>query len=280
MSSPLAGAYVRIAEPHEYSEAAWILTRGFAQDPCMNWFGSVKTMIPAYRDIPDYDAHPAAAKRALKNLHIFQTALTQATILSGGFITVAVIPNSNEDATQEAGTASGAAPGEIIAGATLWLRPGQPLDFPLSTIIRSGIWRVLRGWGLTGVKRVLLDFSPQVEKTLEKGFKARNLDRLDSWHLLEMSVDPQYQDKGLGSLMMKDGFERTSPKPVHLEATTAKSRDIYAHYGFEIDEEHSFGRSAVNEQGLAVDSKDAAMGYPEWIMTKWNYDSANQGTES
>lgn len=34
--------------------------------------------------------------------------------------------------------------------------------------------------------------------------------------------------------MMKDGFERTSPKPIHLEASTAKSRDIYSRYGFQV----------------------------------------------
>ena len=34
--------------------------------------------------------------------------------------------------------------------------------------------------------------------------------------------------------MMRDGFERTAPKPVHLEATTPRTREIYAHYGFEV----------------------------------------------
>ena len=34
--------------------------------------------------------------------------------------------------------------------------------------------------------------------------------------------------------MMKDGFTRTNPYPVHLEATTAKSRDVYAHFKFEV----------------------------------------------
>lgn len=86
--------------------------------------------------------------------------------------------------------------------------------------------------------------------------------------------------------MMKDGFERTLPKPIHLEATTAKSRDIYARYGFEvyavrstlrqthltegvmqIDEEHCFGRGTVDSNGLTA-YKNERTGYPEWIMTK------------
>ncbi|KIJ47291.1 hypothetical protein M422DRAFT_226420 [Sphaerobolus stellatus SS14] len=121
-----------------------------------------------------------------------------------------------------------------------------------------------------------MDFSLAVEKSLEKGFKARNLDRLDSWHLLEMAVGPPYEGKGHSifqgscSLMMKGGQERTSSKPIHLEATTARSRDIYALFEFEppysltvwIDEEHCFGRGAVDINGLTV-NKDAATGYPE-----------------
>lgn len=35
-------------------------------------------------------------------------------------------------------------------------------------------------------------------------------------------------------MLIEEGFRRASPKPVHLEATTAKSRDIYARYGFEV----------------------------------------------
>ena len=39
---------------------------------------------------------------------------------------------------------------------------------------------------------------------------------------------------GYATLLMEDGFRRASPKPVHLEATTAFSRDIYLHYEFEV----------------------------------------------
>ena len=35
-------------------------------------------------------------------------------------------------------------------------------------------------------------------------------------------------------MLMEDGFRRTSPKPVHLEATKASTRDLYAHFGFEV----------------------------------------------
>ena len=34
-------------------------------------------------------------------------------------------------------------------------------------------------------------------------------------------------------MLVEAGFRRTTPKPVHLEATKAPTRDIYAHFGFE-----------------------------------------------
>ena len=41
-------------------------------------------------------------------------------------------------------------------------------------------------------------------------------------------------ETGYTSLLMDAGFRRTTPKPVHLEATKASTRNIYAHYGFEV----------------------------------------------
>lgn len=213
MPCSIPGAYVRFAEPHEYSEVASVLAHGFARDPCMNWFGGVKNLglVPAFEDEPDYEAHTAAAKRTLDNLLVFQRAVSKATVLSGGFILVAVIPK--EQRIGKASTEESS--GETIAGVSLWLRPGQPMKLPLTTIVRSGVWKVLHRWGLVGVKvpaflilvclslileatnqRVVIDLSSAVERSLHKGFKARNMDRLDSWHLLAVTVDPPYQGKG------------------------------------------------------------------------------------
>ncbi len=97
-----------------------------------------------------------------------------------------------------------------------------------------------------------------------KSFKAHNMERLDSWHLLEIVVDPAHEGKGIvacrffafyqGStftglcgLMMRDGFGRTTPKPVHLEATTSRSLDIYAHFGFEVIAGGSVTKNVISD---------------------------------
>ncbi|PBL03947.1 hypothetical protein ARMGADRAFT_910758 [Armillaria gallica] len=191
----------------------------------------------------------------MENLRRFQRCVVHATINAGGIITLALAPKNGGDSEEQ-----------IIAVA-LWMTPGKTFDLPFSTLIKSGAFSVLMGWGVRGLKRFFVDFTPHVEESLHKSFKSRNLDRLDSWHLLEIVVDPSHALLGFCSLLMKDGYSRASPKPIHLEATTPKSKDIYLHYGFEIDSEHVFGKGQVDEAGHTAKSA-AATGYPEWVMTK------------
>jgi len=39
---------------------------------------------------------------------------------------------------------------------------------------------------------------------------------------------------GYTSLMIKERFKTIAPVPIRIEASSPKSRDIYAHYGFEV----------------------------------------------
>ncbi|RPD54351.1 hypothetical protein L226DRAFT_494445 [Lentinus tigrinus ALCF2SS1-7] len=264
-SSKHPGAYVRLARPNEYAAVTRVLTRAFAKDPAMNWYGCVTALVD------DIDSPTPKAERTMQNLSWFQEALVRATILVGGVVTVVAIPQSGGqvETLNGHGSKGTETSNEEIVAVSLWLPPGKTLDMGPITVFRSGILKVLRGWGLKGVKRVLLEFSPAVEGTLERSFKAHGHDRLDSWHLLEVVVDPNHQKKGYSSLLMEEGFRRASRKPVHLEATTEVNREIYARYGFEVDEVHQFGVGQVDKNGIKAQG-EAATGYPEWIMTKWS----------
>ena len=46
------------------------------------------------------------------------------------------------------------------------------------------------------LQRALVDFSSAVEDSLDTSFKAHGQARRDSWHLVEMAVDPEYEGKG------------------------------------------------------------------------------------
>ncbi|RDX42777.1 hypothetical protein OH76DRAFT_1410855 [Lentinus brumalis] len=259
-------AYVRAAHRSERKDIARVLTRAFAKDPAMNWFGCVPELV-------DDIVNPSPrAKRSMRNLSQFQDSLVRAIMLVKGVVEVVVVPRVDEARANTEGKekrkSKEAPQKEEVVGVALWLPPGQTLDMNSLTLLRAGILKVLFGWGPRGVKRLMIDFEPILNRTLEKAFGARGLDWRDSWHLLEMAIDPGHQGKGYATMLMEAGYRRASPKPVHLEATRAFSRDIYLHYGFEIDEEHQFGVGAVDERGVKAKGK-AATGYPEWVMTKW-----------
>ncbi|KAI1781783.1 hypothetical protein LXA43DRAFT_612860 [Ganoderma leucocontextum] len=245
-------AHVRDAHPTELADVTRVLTRAFVNDPAMNWYGCVTELVK------DLDNPTPSEHKTIRNLNWFQTAAVTAAFLVGGFVDVVVVP----------GPSGSQGSGEEIVAVGIWFPPGATLDLPPMKFLRAGLLKVIRGWGLTGAKRMLLDFTPAVERALEKSFKARGLNRMDSWYLFEMVVDPVHQGKGYATMLMEAGFRRTTPKPVHLEATKANTRDIYAHFGFEVDEEHQFGVGAVDRNGINA-RRDAATGYPEWVMTKW-----------
>ncbi|KAM5544640.1 hypothetical protein V8D89_001538 [Ganoderma adspersum] len=243
-------ARVRAALPTELEDVARVLTRAFVNDPAMNWFGGVKELV---KDLDNPGT--ASEQKTVRNQNWFQRAAVKATFLINGFVDVVVIPGSSGK--------------EEIVAAAIWFPPGESLDLPPATFVRTGMLKVIWGWGLTSTKRMLVDFTPTIERALAKAFEARGLDRQDSWYLFEIVVDPVHQGKGYTTMLMDAGFKRTAPKPVHLEATKARTRDIYAHYGFEVDEEHHFGVGTVDKNGLKARG-DAATGYPEWVMTKWS----------
>ena len=45
-------------------------------------------------------------------------------------------------------------------------------------------------------KRILMEFSPSVERALDKAFGSRGLNKRDSWYLLIVAVDPEYEGQG------------------------------------------------------------------------------------
>ncbi|KAJ7746371.1 hypothetical protein B0H16DRAFT_1462538 [Mycena metata] len=96
---------------------------------------------------------------------------------------------------------------------------------------------------------------------------AENNRGLQTDHRLEITAtDPDYQGKGYCRLLMKEGFSTCQSKPITLEATTAHSRDVYAHLGFEVVESLTLGKGQVNNRGLRIAKREPATGFP-WPST-------------
>ncbi|KAH9993721.1 hypothetical protein BJV74DRAFT_884321 [Russula compacta] len=266
-------AYLRQAKPSDIPALASVYARAFARDPLMNWFGGVHALVPTDYDHDQYNrndgnsndkdnAPAAAARRTLTALRHFQLMLVRMALILG---LVVVVVEGCGDEGERGGKEKEK---ERIVGGAMWLRPGTSMDLSPLTLVRISPWRSLWSWGIGGFKRMGVDYSPKVEKIIDKEFAARGLKRLDSWHLLEIAIDPPREGKGYCSLLVRDGLKRAAGKPVHPESSTPRSRDIYAHFGFELNEERRFGMGSVDEMGIAAKGK-AAVGCPIFIMTKW-----------
>ncbi|KAI0034122.1 hypothetical protein K488DRAFT_13215, partial [Vararia minispora EC-137] len=103
----------------------------------------------------------------------------------------------------------------------------------LLQIAKEGAHKVVHGWGLGGVKRILKEYLPITGEAREKAFANRGLKVEDAWHLLAVAADPAHEGHSYVSMMMRERFRKTAPTPVYLESSSPKSRNVYLHYGFE-----------------------------------------------
>ena len=223
-------AYLRQAKPSDIPALAAVYARAFARDPLMNWFGGVRALVPTDYDHDQYNRNDgndndkdntraAAARRTMKGLWDFQLMLVKMGLILG--LVVVVVERCGDE--REPGIKVGEGEKERIVGGAMWLRPGTSIDPSSFRRVRISPWRSLWSWGFRGFKvcycvpwvvivgvvvvtgadvlvvcgqRMGIDYSPRVEKIMDKEFAARGLKRLDSWHLLEIAVDPTCEGKG------------------------------------------------------------------------------------
>ncbi|KAJ6486862.1 hypothetical protein C8R45DRAFT_1098132 [Mycena sanguinolenta] len=238
--------YVRQARPSDFDEISVFDAHAFANDPEMNWFGGLTTAIA--------DEAPAQKARSLENLRVFLDTINHSVALVGGRVTVVAIP-------QESG-------GEKLVAFAAWVPPHKIIEGTL-TSIRAKAHRSIFAWGFTMWWRASVIFKPTIGALVKKALKAKGYQETDHYRLEITATDPEFQGKGYSSMLMKEGFEHCGSKPITLEATTAHSRDVYAHQGFEVVDSLTLGQGVVNSRGLNTKDKESATGFPVWVMTKW-----------
>ncbi len=109
---------------------------------------------------------------------------------------------------------------EGFMGAALWLRPGvEPDGESLDELMQRAV--------------------PEEDQENVSEFfdqMARYHPHEPLWYLPMIGIDPARQGMGLGSALLAHalaGVDREA-KPAYLEATTERSRDLYARHGFEV----------------------------------------------
>ncbi|KAJ7164000.1 hypothetical protein C8R43DRAFT_259594 [Mycena crocata] len=238
--------YVREARPCDFEEISALSARAFADDPEMNWFGGLSTAIAD--ELPPRNIH------ALENLRIFLDSLNRSVDIVGGRVTVVAVP-------QESGS-------EKLAAMAAWVPPHSIVEGTL-TAIRAKQYRSLFTWGMSFVWRATVVFKPTIGVVVKKALKARGYQDTDHYRLEITATDPEYQNKGFSSLLMKEGFTTCGSKPITLEATTEHSRNVYEHQGFEIVETLTLGKGQVDSTGLNVEDEASAVGFNVAVMIKW-----------
>ncbi|CAA7262255.1 unnamed protein product [Cyclocybe aegerita] len=236
--------YVRVATLDDLDEFVQVANRAFLHDPAFNYSANLQKLID-----PKVDADES---RRRGDLHLF---LAKSCFLAGGRVTVVVDPESN---------------GRIAAGA-LWMPPRKRLAiWQLYLLFKAGFGRVLQHWKLTGFLRMIIEYHDGAEKKMKRCFQEKGVKEPpeDAWYVQQIFTDPDYQGRGLMSTLMREAFANAPEATFCLEASTAKSRDQYAHLGFENPIPIPMGVGKCNTSGLRATGKDAT-GVEIYAMGRW-----------
>ncbi|KZT56016.1 hypothetical protein CALCODRAFT_484328 [Calocera cornea HHB12733] len=79
-------------------------------------------------------------------------------------------------------------------------------------------------------------YTPECHHVFVREFEQRGIPISKGIYLLNIGVDPVDQGKGYTTLLMDAAFSRWPGTPLLLKASSEKSRDVYAHFGFELVE--------------------------------------------
>ena len=105
-----------------------------------------------------------------------------------------------------------------FSAVALWLPPGvSPDEDGIVEVLDAGVLRERRGVADAALEQ--MDAFHPTE---------------DHYYLTLAGVDPPVQGQGVGSVLLRAGTDRCDEQglPAYLEATSKRSRDLYARHGF------------------------------------------------
>ena len=111
---------------------------------------------------------------------------------------------------------------------------------------------------------MLLEFEPQIEKVRAKVFSKGE----KYYYVFFIGTREDAQGQGFASELIRyhQDIVRKSGLPIWLEATTSRSRDLYARLGFEVVGEILLGKGKAGADGRA---EAGGAGVPVWGMVWW-----------
>ncbi|KAJ7719843.1 hypothetical protein B0H16DRAFT_1432641 [Mycena metata] len=117
----------------------------------------------------------------------------------------------------------------------------------------------LQGWWLT---TLLPKYDSFLASTLGKGTKHA------SWHLQTLAVDPEYQRKGAGRLLVNIIADKAAPTKTALcvECTTETNIEVYTKMGFHLMPKDNSGPESCKATYTGVKGHSV----PMWVLVMVN----------
>jgi ribosomal protein S18 acetylase RimI-like enzyme len=202
--------HIRLAGYEDLSKIARLGSQAFKSETVFGWL------------YPLRDSNPKAFEETL-----YRQAVTR--FLTPGWVTIVAVGESSDS--------SWCSPDEIV-GYGVWLRDGGDPGAqywnqdPLSQKLQRWTWwtqhrlGLMTGWYVAANDLSRLDKLHHIANDIYEHIP-------DSWYLDTLGVNPQYQRKGIGRMLLDWGVERANSEnvPVLLEST-AYGEGLYRKAGF------------------------------------------------
>ena len=129
--------------------------------------------------------------------------------------------------------------------AAVWMPPGKKIDNPF-TVIQAGLVGIAWKIGIRGCKKMFIEFEAQTNAAKKKYLRdAKGKPLKQFYYLWFIATDRPARGQGLAARVVGKWQEKAANEgqAIWLEATTAKSRDVYTRCGFrEVGEPISMGK--------------------------------------
>lgn len=121
------------------------------------------------------------------------------------------------------------APSKKLEGIAAWLPP-ENIQMTTWRALKAGVIEVAWKFGWKRLKRMqnFIDYIDKIHK--------KHVICCPHWYLITIGVDPQFQGRGFGSMLLKSMLNHLTKEkmPIYLETQTEESKNIYTHLGFEV----------------------------------------------
>ncbi|KAJ3569016.1 hypothetical protein NP233_g5324 [Leucocoprinus birnbaumii] len=235
----MATAFIRVAREDDYEEVSDVIVESFLHDPLYNYYAALKDFIPRDRGTKEKD-----------NLRRWSSYLLNLCNLAGGRVTVLVEHSGEKE--------------ERIVGVAEWLPPYcRPGFWDFKLMLKAGLIGMIRAWGITGLMRSGFEWLDDgSEQKMLKEFRQQGYGNAEeAWYLLQIAVRPECQGRvvqGYMSKLLQEAFEHAPNAVFTTDATSAKARDRYKHFGYEVVGVLTVGKGKCDTQGLEAKGDDAA----------------------